>query len=474
MKQFIQNLKKDLANNVFLMVEIAVVAVLTCLSFFFMPVRLAGDGITYFFVLLATFSLVGVAGCFFVKKTDEKRVIKRVMLCLALLCGFLVCVLLMDYESFDYLTYLKVWYESYEKSSVSQALYSIVDVSDYTPAYNYFLIFFAKTGLNALYSIKYLTLLFSILFAFIVEKIISHIKDEKFSIVRFSIILVLPVLLMEYSSWGQCDAIYTSFALLAFLFALKKKSKLSFMFIGLSFAFKMQFLFIVPVLFVMLIVKDEEGKHYLKWKDIWIAPLMYFVNLLPVFAGRPVLDVLLVFFRQTTTNYGLSAKCANLLYPVNVLLVDVLSCSAETLEIISKIFTVSFVILTLTVLAFILYVVLKFSKNHVFTKNDFVFIGMLFAFVMVFFMPKMLDRFYFISMGLSVVYFCVDKGCFSKIIPTLIQNALYFMMFLIYYNYIQGFLSAIVSVIGVASGVTACLLLLIEFKNRYMKTIKQD
>ena len=246
------------------------------------------------------------------------------------------------------------------------------------------------------------------------------------------------------------------------------------MFISLSFAFKMQFLFIVPILFIMLIVKDEKGEHYLKWKDIWIAPLMYLVNLAPVFAGRSVLDVILVFFRQTATNYGLSAKCANLLYPINVLIVDVLNCSAETIDIVSKIITISFVLLTLVVMVAILCVVLKFSKNNVLTKKDFVFIGMLFSFMMVFFMPKMLDRFYFISMGLSIVYFCINEGRFSKIIPTLIQNALYFMMFLIYYNYIQGVLSAIVSVIGVASGVTACVLLLIEFKNRYVKTKEQN
>ncbi len=475
MKQILQNFKKDLTNNVFLLVELILFAFFTCLSFFFMPLKnMAKDEWIYLASIVVTFVILGVVACLLIKKTDEKKLSKRLAVCVALSVGVLVNVLLLKYESFDYLCFLSNWCEAYKNSSVKDGLYKILDVSDYTPIYSYFLILFAKLGFHPMYSIKYLTLIFSISLSFVLEKIISYIKKEEFSWVRFSVILVLPVILMEYTSWGQCDAIYTTFAMLGFLFALQKKSKLSFACIGLSFSIKLQFLFIVPILFVILIVKDEDGEHYLKWKHIWIAPIMYVFNFLPVLAGRPVLDVLLVYVRQTFTNYGLSGKAGNFLYPINVLLVDVIKCSGETLSMVSTILIVVFTVIAVVSVALILWLILKYNSKHKLTAEDFVFFGMLFAFAMVFFMPKMLDRFYFISMLFSIIYFCISKDRFAKIIPILIQNSLYYMMYLIYYNYIEGAISGVVSVIGVVSALACAVLLILEVKRKYLDVLKNE
>ncbi len=396
------------------------------------------DAVIYFLLCFIILLIIGIFGI--IKYIKEHKIKQLVFLIVLILAIFFVIVCFANTEVGDYLTFLEKWYNEYQNGTLKEDLYKIIDVSNYTPAYNYILIFLAKIGANSLYSIKFVTFLFSLLLAFSVEKIINQIKKDKFNYLRFFVILALPPILVEYSLWGQCDAIYTSFAMLAFLFALKKKSKLSFMFVGLSFAFKLQFLFVVPILFVMLIIKDENGEHYLKWKDIYIAPLMYLINLIPVFAGRPIDELLLVYLNQSVYDNRISGNCANIcfLYYYN---------NVSYGQTIYNVLTIIHVILTFLVIGFYLFVIFKLNKRHRLSAKDLVFFGMAFSFSMVFFMPKMLDRFYFISFCFSFIYMLIDRSTKSKYYFVLILNSLFLMMvlhFLISSSFYLGIISAFV------------------------------
>ena len=302
-------------------------------------------------------------------------------------------------------------------------MFSTLDVSNYTPVYNYLLILVSRLDVYWLFAIKYITFGFSFLLAFAIEKVISFIIKEKFNFLRFAFVLALPSVMIEYSAWGQCDAIYTSFAILAFYFALKKKSKLSFMFVGLSFAFKLQFLFVVPVLFIMLIAKDADGKHYLKWKDIWIAPLMYLVNFAPVLVGRPVLDVLTVYLSQTSFDKRISGNCPNVCSIFYLLGFN--GGSAEFPYVCAVMVAITFL-----VLAAILFIAFKTYKQKGLSHNDLVFFGFIMSFSMVFFMPKMLDRFYFIALEFAFINFFVSKNNENFRLLLLSICMIFFMMYL--------------------------------------------
>ncbi len=446
---------------VFAVSLILVFALNVQLSFFYPVHTYDLDLLVYMLLVFVPLAVIGVFGGVALKKESAFKIVSFY----AILVSILLFVFLhSSFETCDYLTFLKGWCGNYTKGSVKDALYSIVDVSNYTPFYNYILIFIAKMGFNSLYAIKYVTLLFSILLGIVLEKIICHIRNSKFNFLRFVVFLVLPPVFIEFGAWGQCDAIYTSFAMLALLFALKKKSKLSFMFIGFSFAVKMQFLFIVPILFVMLIVKDENGEHYLKWKDIWIAPLMYVVNLVPVLAGRPILDVLMVYLKQTVGDDRISGCCGNLCYIYHLLGV----VHGTTVFNVLVAFQV---VLTLCIMAVILFVIFKRNKMQVLNKKDLLFFGMLFAFVMVFFMPKMLDRFYYISMCLTWVYFCVNKSSKTLLNIVLCCNTLFFMMYLHFYIYLTTFVSVFVSVVGVVSAFANIAILAWQFWTEYAKDV---
>ena len=402
----------------------------------------------YLIGMFLTILFIAVLGMISMK---QESILKKNLFLLVLVVVYIFVFFHSNFQSCDYLTFLKNWVLKYRKMSIKEALFSVVDVSNYTPAYNYFLI--AKLGGESLFAIKYLTFLWSILLAFVIEKIINFILKDKFSFLRFAVFLAFPPILLEYAPWGQCDAIYTTLAMLAFLFALKKKSKLSFMFIGLSFAFKLQFLFIVPILFAMLIVKDENGKHYLKWKDLWIAPLMYVVNFVPALAGRSIVDLLMVYLNQSQYDTRISGTCGNFCYLFHFF------GWAEYGTTLYNVLTIFCVVLTLSLMVFVLIVVFKTNKSRKLNAKDFSFLGVLFAFLMVFFMPKMLDRFYFIAMCLAIVNFFVNKNKLNLLVMMLVSNTLYFMMYLHFFIDLPEFLSVLTSVIGLISAYVnmACL-----------------
>ncbi len=450
-----------LSRAVFWISSILIFALFVQLSFFYPLHTFDKSLLVYMILVMIPLAVIGVWGGISLKGENK---LKQIIFYAVLLAIFGFVFVHSSFETCDYLTFLKGWCGNYGSVSFKQALFNIVDVSNYTPFYNYFLIVIAKLGVNSLYAIKYVTFAFSILLAFVIEKIVCHLTNSRFNFLRFVVFLILPPVLIEYSAWGQCDAIYVTFAMLALLFALKKKSALSFAFVGLSFAIKLQFLFIVPVLFVMLIVKDENGEHYLKWKHLWIAPLMYAVNLIPVLAGRPVLDVLMVYLNQTVGDNRISGCCGNLCYIYHLLGVE----AGITLYSLLVVFQI---VLTIAIMVLILFVIFKKNKQKVLTKTDLLFFGMLFAFVMVFFMPKMLDRFYFIAMCLTWIYFFANKNSRSFFSLILINDTLVFMMYLHFYIYLSTFVSVMVSIVGMISAFANLVILSQTFWTDYAKDV---
>ena len=414
--------------------------------------------IVYVVLCLVPLVVVGVIGSKLLDKLYQKILLWAILF--LILCFI---ILHSGIESNDYSVYLLTWYEGYANVPVKDALYKITDISNYTPFYNYILIILAKLKLNPLLSIKYITFLSSFLLAYSIEKIITNIRGSKFNFLRFASVLILPPVLLEYTAWGQCDAIYTSFALLSFYFALNKKSKRSFLFIGLSFITKLQFLFIVPILFIMLIVKDENGEKYLKWRDIWIAPSMYIINLVPALAGKSVIELLLIYLQQSVYDLRLSGNCANIAY-----------CFQElNFPYAGGIIYVLLFIITFIIMASLIIFILKCNEKQNLTKEDFVFFGMVFSFIMVFFMPKMLDRFYFISMCLSFIYLFIKPSKVSFLSFILNLNALYFMMSkylinTIVINVIFGFFGVVSAIINIVL-IAYCL-----YKNYYQRLFKKN
>ena len=200
-----------------------------------------------------------------------------------------------SYETDDYLNFLSRWVEFFRQNGGFAALkYS---VGNYNIPYLYFLAAFSYLNINDLYLIKALSCLFDFLLAFAGAKIVYECSGKKNAALGcFFAVLFLPTVVINSSLWGQCDSIYVSLALLGIYFALKNRPCLSMVFMSLSFGFKLQAVFLLPVCLLLLIMRKY------RWYHFFIFPGAYFLQILPaVLIGRPIKDAVMLYFDQLGT-----------------------------------------------------------------------------------------------------------------------------------------------------------------------------
>ena len=198
-----------------------------------------------------------------------------------------------DYETLDYQNFLAGWVDFYRTHGGWSALrYS---VGNYNIPYLYFLALFSYSSIRDLYLIKLLSILFDVLLAWGCLRLCARFSESAWrKIACFFTVLFLPTVFLNGALWGQCDSIYVALAVLALACALEDKPVRAMIWLALSFGFKLQAVFVMPVFAVLLF----NGK--LKWYHLPVFPLTYVLLVLPaVLTGRPFLDTLTLYFSQT-------------------------------------------------------------------------------------------------------------------------------------------------------------------------------
>lgn len=255
-----------------------------------------------FIIGLFALFLLWIEGCL---PDNKALIVSLVLIALAML----VRGLCMDHETGDYQTFLTVWVDYFKDNGGWSALSG--SVGNYNLPYLYFLALFSYSGVRDLYLIKLLSVFFDVALAWAVMRLIYVFTNEYKKVVAgFFITLFLPTVVLNGAYWGQCDSIYTFFAVLSLYLALADKPILSVVSVALSFAFKLQAVFIMPVFLVFLFARK------VKWWHLGAFPLTYGAAVLPaVLAGRPFMDAILLYFNQAGTvgsglNYNSSSVFA--------------------------------------------------------------------------------------------------------------------------------------------------------------------
>ena len=226
-----------------------------------------------------------------------------------LLAAFVPRLLAMNYQTLDYQDFLAPWVDFYRQNGGFRALYR--PVGNYNVPYLYFMALFSYSKIRDLYLIKLLSTLFDVLLAWGGMRLVSRLTDSPLRRVgSFFALLYLPSVFLNSAVWGQCDSIYVALAVLALADALENHPIRSMVLLALSFGFKLQAVFVMPVFAVLLFA----GK--IRWKHLPVFPLTYVLLILPaVIAGRPFLDTLLIYFKESGTvgsarNYNSSSVYA--------------------------------------------------------------------------------------------------------------------------------------------------------------------
>ena len=230
--------------------------------------------------------LVYRSGC--VKKAEHWVVVGTL-----LLAAFVPRLLAMKYETLDYQNFLAPWVDFYRRNGGFRALYQ--PVGNYNVPYLYFMALFSYSKIRDLYLIKLLSIFFDILLAWGGLRIVSRLTESPLRRLGvFFSLLFLPTVFLNGAVWGQCDSIYVALAVLALADALEDHPWRSMVMLALSFGFKLQAVFVMPVFAVLLFA----GK--IQWKPLPVFPLSYVLLILPaVIAGRPFMDTLLIYLSES-------------------------------------------------------------------------------------------------------------------------------------------------------------------------------
>jgi len=209
--------------------------------------------------------------------------------------SFMIRIFSMDHETTDYLHFLSNWVEYFRQSGGFAGLAG--EVGNYNLPYLYFLALFSYLKIPDLYMIKLLSIFFDVILAWGVMRTVGLFSQSGTrKLIAFLGTLILPTVVLNGAYWGQCDSIYVAFAVWSIYFALDDRPELSMVFIAISFAFKLQAVFIMPVFFIFLFTNRMKIHHLL------IFPLTYLIIIAPaVFMGRPFIETLMLYFNQAGT-----------------------------------------------------------------------------------------------------------------------------------------------------------------------------
>ncbi len=305
-----------------------------------------------------------------------------------------------DYATLDYKDFLLKWVEFFrEKGGFAALKYSI---GNYNVPYLYFLAVFSYIPVNDLYLIKLLSLCFDYVLAYAGLKLVSLFTDSsKRKLAVFFLILFLPSVVLNGSVWAQCDSIYAAFALLSLYCVLSGRPVLSMVMLALSFGFKLQAIFIMPVFFACLFCCNLKVRH------LFVFPLTYVLLVTPaVLAGRPFIETLTLYFSQTgSVGSGLNYNSPSVFAFSNVFI----SPAASKLGIAAAgIFIIAF--------SAVLYV----NRARLGRKELFI-AALIISIAFPYLLPHMHERYFFIADILSLCYAVIYPKRFY--IPILVSFA---------------------------------------------------
>jgi Gpi18-like mannosyltransferase len=223
----------------------------------------------------------------------------HILIICALAILFLIAILLRvslyGIVTSDYTVFLSQWYDFIQTHGGFAALK--YNFSNYNPPYLYLLAIATYIPIAKIVAIKTISVIFDgvlALFAYLILGI--KFRRPYVAIIGALVILFAPTITINSAAWGQSDAIYTAFCLGSLYYLLKDRPVWACIFFGLAISFKLQAIFFLPVLIIVLL-KRKSGIQFLL-----LIPAIFLLMLVPAFiAGRDVWSLLTVYVGQITS-----------------------------------------------------------------------------------------------------------------------------------------------------------------------------
>lgn len=222
---------------------------------------------------------------------------KIIFFILISIIGLIERLALFKATSGDFNIFLHPWYIKINHYGLNTLSHQ---VGNYGILYQSIILLMTKVPIRDLYAYKIVSIIFdyilAIAAALLAKKFSSNNKTDIF-LLCYSIILLLPTIVLNSAWWAQCDSIYASFLILSLLSLFNDKYSLSFIFYGLAFAFKLQAIFLFPFLLLIYFVKKRVFiSHYL------LALFAFWLTGLPGYLfGRSLLSLFWIYWKGQIT-----------------------------------------------------------------------------------------------------------------------------------------------------------------------------
>ncbi len=372
----------------------------------------------------AAYLILGLEGCFavFLLKREGlletgKTMALAILLCLA---AFGIRGAVLPYETLDYQNFLSQWVRFYRENGGFRSL--SYPLGNYNIPYLYFLCLFSYLPVRDLYLIKLLSIFFDVLLAYAAMKLAGRcMKGKTGLLAAFFAVLFMPTVVLNGALWGQCDSIYAALALLGLWLGLEDRPVRSVLCFALSFGFKLQAVFVMPVMAVLWMRGSCKLRHF------GLFPLFYVLMVLPaVLLGKPFLDTLTLYASQTgSIGSGLNYNSPSVY--------ALFWRSPETGEAEALGIAGAFTWMLLVLL-------FCFSRRKRLTDRAVLIAALLFAAGIPFFLPHMHDRYFFCADVLSAVaafscVLCIPAALLTQFASLLGYHAYLRMRYLLYMDH---------------------------------------
>lgn len=316
--------------------------------------------------------------------------VQLVFVAVSLAAVFAIRIALLDFISIDMQAFLLPWIDTLKPYHGLSGLAQYA--GDYNMPYVYLLLVISKIKMPSLYLIKYVSVAFDFILAYYAMKLASlKLKNVYHLLVVFLGVLLLPTVVLNSAMWGQCDSIYAAFVFASFYNGLKGKSARCVIFFALSFLFKLQAVFFVPVLLALLI------KRKIKLRAFLCFPVVFIVALIPGWiAGRPLAKMLWVYIKQSKTYPALVLNAPSVYQFFPGLPAGMWKALGDAGILLTG--------LVVWIILCFLYV-----KRDRLDTHALIFTAFLFSLLIPFCLPHMHERYFFLADAFSVVVVAYDR-----------------------------------------------------------------
>jgi len=313
---------------------------------------------------------------------------------------------LLGFESVDYIQCLNPWYIKLQQEGF---LAFKEKFSNYSAPYLYLLYLMTKTGLSSLYGVKIISIIADIVMSLASFALIRRLTDNKIAALSgYALILLSPTVVLNGAAWGQCDAVFTCFIVIALYYLVCEKYFLSVLIYGIALSFKLQAIFVLPV-YVSLGLHGLFPLSYLL-----VCPVLYVVFHIPqIFVGAKISTIFFRTYAEQVRGFKDITLNAPTLFAF---------CDNDNL-LVQKSFVNLGVGLALTG-SFLYHVNKALCRNKVLSCAFFsVFIPYV--------LPRMHERYFFIGDVLTIIYACCRPSRFFVPIFVGVASLLSYMPFLL-------------------------------------------